>query len=256
MNGLKYIAGLCIVSLALCAIPAHTEQVATPPIYPPNCIDTGGQHVNWTSSTHAWSCGTSGGAGGGANTALSNLASVAINTALLTGSSGIDAGSTAKPFRNVYLYGTGTFGSTYIKLDGAPSSTRTVTFPDATDTVAEVTTTQTLTNKRVTPRVITAADATSISPNTDNADVTIQANTQAGGTLTLNADSGTPTDGQSWILRVKTTNSQTWSFNAQYVGSTDQALPTTTSTAQYDYLGWRWNAAASKWQLVAVNKGF
>ena len=32
---------------------------------PPNCPDTGGQHLNYTIATNTWSCGTSGGGGGG-----------------------------------------------------------------------------------------------------------------------------------------------------------------------------------------------
>jgi hypothetical protein len=47
-----------------------------------------------------------GGGGGGANTALSNLSGVAINTSLLTGSATIDLGSDANPFRDLYLTGT------------------------------------------------------------------------------------------------------------------------------------------------------
>lgn len=47
-----------------------------------NCTDTGGNHLNYTTATNAFSCGTSS-SGGGANAALSNLASVAINTDLV-----------------------------------------------------------------------------------------------------------------------------------------------------------------------------
>lgn len=50
----------------------------------PDCTDTGGNHLNYTASTNSISCGTSG-ASAGANTALSNLASVSINADLLTG---------------------------------------------------------------------------------------------------------------------------------------------------------------------------
>ena len=51
--------------------------------------------------------GNSSGGGSGANTALSNLASVAINTSLLPGTdNAIDAGSSSKQFRNGY-FGTG-----------------------------------------------------------------------------------------------------------------------------------------------------
>ncbi len=70
----------------------------------------------------------------GANQALSNLASVSVNTALLF-QSGVDAGSTAKPARDLYFYGSGTYGTTYHKLTGTPTGARTITFPDSTGTV-------------------------------------------------------------------------------------------------------------------------
>lgn len=73
---------------------------------------------------------------GGANTALSNLAAVSVNTALLA-QTGVDLGSTTKPFRDAFLFGSGTFATTYLQLTGTPTSTRTVTFPDNTGTVAE-----------------------------------------------------------------------------------------------------------------------
>ncbi len=70
-----------------------------------------------------------------ANAALSNLASVSINTALLA-QTGVDLGSTAKPFRDAYLFGAGTYGSTSIKLTGTPTGARVVTFPDSSTTIA------------------------------------------------------------------------------------------------------------------------
>jgi hypothetical protein len=79
--------------------------------------------------------GSCSGSGGGANTALSNLAAVAINTSLLF-QTGMDVGSAAAPARFVYLWGTGTFSSTSIKLTGVPTGSRVWTFPDRTDTVA------------------------------------------------------------------------------------------------------------------------
>jgi hypothetical protein len=85
----------------------------------------------------------------GANTALSNLASVSINTSLLAQAS-VDLGSTVKPFHDLYLYGAGTFGTHYLKLTGTPTSTRTLTIPDATDTLVGKATTDTFTNKTTT----------------------------------------------------------------------------------------------------------
>jgi hypothetical protein len=147
-----------------------------------------------------------------------------------------------------------TSGSTV--LDASATASGTLTLPAATDTLVGKATTDTLTNKRITQRVVTASDATSITPNTDNADITYQANTQAGGTLTINADGGTPTNGQKWILKTKTTNAQTFAWNAQFVGSTDLALPTVTTAAKVDYFGFIWEAVASKWNMVAKMQGF
>lgn len=83
-----------------------------------------------------------------ANAALSNLASVSINTSLLA-QTGVDAGSTTKPFRNLFLWGTGTYGTTYEEITGAPTSTRVWTLQDATDTLVGRATTDTLTNKSI-----------------------------------------------------------------------------------------------------------
>lgn len=85
-----------------------------------------------------------GGGGSGASTALDNLAAVSINTSLLA-QTGVDVGSTTKPFRDLYLFGSGTFATTYLKLTGTPTSTRTVTFPDASITVARTDAAQTFT---------------------------------------------------------------------------------------------------------------
>jgi len=79
-----------------------------------------------------------GGGGGGANTALSNLAGVAINTTLLPGSAGtVNLGSGTLPFGDVFLAGTsGTPGTNNFKITGASTSgLQTITLPDASGTV-------------------------------------------------------------------------------------------------------------------------
>lgn len=77
----------------------------------------------------------------GADTALSNLTSVAINTALLPGSvNAIDLGSTTKWFRDAYL---GTSGSFYTKFTTTPTANRTQTFPDNSGIVANLNLAQT-----------------------------------------------------------------------------------------------------------------
>lgn len=122
--------------------------------------------------------------------------------------------------------------------------------------IPSISSTNTFTNKRITKRVVTASDATSITPNTDNADITYQANTQSTGTLTINADGGTPTNGQSWLLKIKSTNVQTFSWNSAYAGGT-VALPTsTTGSSKIDYFSFIYDTVNSKWHFVGTALGF
>lgn len=129
----------------------------------------GNDRLYTDSSTHLLTCLTSSGGscmpstGSGANTALSNLSAVSINTALLF-QTGLDVGSTTKPLRNLYFYGGGTYGTNYFEQTGTPTAARTITWPDASDTVVELTQTQTLTNKTldgVTPTTMAYVDPTS-----------------------------------------------------------------------------------------------
>src|SRR5665213_1146105 len=124
-----------------------------------------GQNDYFCTATNTWTQQLNSGAGG-ASTALGNLASVSINTSLLA-QTGVDLGSTVKPFRNIFLFGAGTFATTYFELTGTPTSTRVWTVPDVTDTFVGIAATQTLTNKTLTSPTMTApalgvATATSI----------------------------------------------------------------------------------------------
>lgn len=68
-----------------------------------------------------------------ANQALSNLSGVALNTSLLSGSTTIDLGSNAAPFRDLYLGGTGTNN---FRFTGVATTARTITIPNASGTLA------------------------------------------------------------------------------------------------------------------------
>lgn len=121
-----------------------------------DCSTGGGTVVGLCASDgSSWvSTGTS-----GANTALSNLSSVSVNAPLLAQTT-IDIGSTTKPFRYLYIYGAGTFGTTSLRLGGTPTASRTITFPDVSDTVVTLAATQTLTGKSISGGQITSAVAT------------------------------------------------------------------------------------------------
>lgn len=108
---------------------------------------TAGQNQYNCTATNVWTQNLNSGTGG-ANINLSNLTAVSLNSALLA-QTGIDLGSTTKPVRNMFLYGAGTYGTTYFELTGTPTSTRTITIPDATDTMALLAATQTFTNKSI-----------------------------------------------------------------------------------------------------------
>jgi hypothetical protein len=113
------------------------------------------------------------------------------------------------------------------------------------------------TSGTATTRVVVIADATSITVNADTTDIATQANTQAVGTLTINAPTGTAINGQKFILRLTSTNVQTFAWNAVFQGSTDISLPTASSGGGLtDYVGFIYNSTSSKWQMIAKVFGF
>lgn len=106
-------------------------------------------------------------------------------------------------------------------------------------------------------RVVILADSPSITLNADTTDLARQTNTQILGTLTFNAPTGTPTDGQQIIVRITSINAHALSWNAVFRGSTDLQLPTTLSGAsKEDYFGFSYDDISSKWDLIAKNFGF
>lgn len=107
------------------------------------------------------------------------------------------------------------------------------------------------------PRVTAVSSAISITPNIDTSDITTQINTQAAGTLTINAPTGTPVNGQKLIVRVECTNAQVLSFNAIYRSSTDLGFPASTSgSSKTDYLGFIYNSTSVRWDMVSKMFGF
>jgi hypothetical protein len=138
---------------------------------------------------------------------------------------------------------------------GTISNTGTLTLPTATDTLVGRATTDTLTNKRISPRVSSAASTTSPwAWNSDSYDQ--QEFTALANALTINADAGTPTDGQKAIFRFQdngTARALTWttgtskSFRA--IGVT---LPTTTVISKTVYIGCIYNSGDARWDAVAV----
>jgi len=99
-----------------------------------------------TTYSYVWTAPVVAPSGSGANAALSNLSGVNINTSLFP-QAGVALGSNTKPFQNLYLYGSGTYGSAYIVVTGDPSGSRNQSLQDTSDTFVYLATPDTLTNK-------------------------------------------------------------------------------------------------------------
>lgn len=115
-----------------------------------------------------------------------------------------------------------------------------------------------ISSARITPRIVTAtANLTAITPTFDTADVYVEITNVGSGTFTINNPSGTPTDGQPFLIRIKATNSQTLAWDTLYRGSNDLALPVGLSgSSLWDYFSIRYNASSTKYDVVAANRGF
>jgi hypothetical protein len=70
--------------------------------------------------------------------------------------------------------------------------------------------------------------------------------------LTINAPTGTPVDGNKLIFRILdngTTRALTWNATYTVIGVT---LPTTTVASKMTYVGCIYNAANTRWDVLAV----
>lgn len=118
----------------------------------------GTKWVNLPAGTSGWFLQTAGAganpawaaaSAGGANTALSNLAAVAVNLSLIPGAAGtLDLGSLALPWRNIFLAGaSGTPATNHFEITGTSTGgLRTITLPDVSGTVVTSGDTGTVTN--------------------------------------------------------------------------------------------------------------
>lgn len=205
---------------------------------------------NSVSTLDAASFRTAIGAGSGGGSVTSVAFSGGTTGLTVTGSPITTSGTiTLAGTLNVANGGTGATTLTGLLKGNGTSAFTAVTAPSGA--VVGTTDTQTLTNKRVTPRVSTTTSSATPTINTDNVDVyglTAQAVDITSFTTNL---SGTPTNGQKlWIYIVGTAaRAITWgsSFEASTV-----ALPTTTVSTNRLDVGFVWNAVTSKWRCIGT----
>lgn len=115
-------------------------------------------------------------------------------------------------------------------------------------TIVGTTDTQTLTNKRNTPRVVTTTSTATPSIDTDATDV--YGLTALATNITSVTVTGTPTDGQVLWIYIVGTGTRSISWGSSFEAST-VALPTTTVSTNRLDVGFVWNTATSKWRCIA-----
>jgi len=179
-------------------------------------------------------------AGTGANTALSNLASVAINTTLVSDTDNTyDLGTSSVFWRTGYFKTSIELGATdttitrsaagVIAVEGVP--------------VVNTTTAQTVTNKRNQPRTASSTSNANLDPDLATANVYFRTTQTTG--LTIGAPTGTPVIGETIAIYVDSAGAQTLTMNAAYIPF-GAAFPATTTAgktlmivAQFNGTDWK-----------------
>jgi hypothetical protein len=123
------------------------------------------------------------------------------------------------------------------------------------DSAVQPAATQTLTNKRITPRIATTASTATLAPNADTQDAT--AVTAQAGALSIAAPTGTPTNGQSLLIRIKDNGTiRAVSWNAIYTAFTPTDLRTATIVGKVLIFQFIYNSTDVEWQLLHSNASF
>lgn len=113
--------------------------------------------------------------------------------------------------------------------------------------------TQTITNKRIDPRVSSTASASTLTPDISAYDQYIF--TALAANLTINAPTGTPVNGDKLLFTIEdngTSRTLTWNSAFRAVGVT---VPTSTIASDTLYVGTVYNGADAKWDVVGVSSG-
>lgn len=180
------------------------------------------------------------------------LTAIADQTALgnISGASAVPVALTATQFKTLLALVKGDVG-----LGNVDNTS------DASKATTERAATATLTNKRVTKRIVTLTDASTTAINNDNGDDFYLLTTSAvGATRALGAPSGSPVDGDQIRLAVKQPASGgpcALTYNAIYRFSSDLPSPTLSSGAnKTDYLLFRYHGTDTKWDFLGLVRGF
>jgi hypothetical protein len=220
-----------------------------------------GQVLSWNGSAFAWATPAAGtvttvGWTGGIVTVTNPTTTPAFTIAGTSGgipyfSSGTAWATSAALTANALVIGGGAGAAPATTTTGTGVVTALGNATNATGGLTTVDGTATLTNKRITPRVVTTTSSATPSINTDTTDVyglTAQAVDITSFTTNL---TGTPTNGQKLWIYIVGTAARAITWGASFEASTT-ALPTTTVTTARLDVGFVWNSVTSKWRCMAV----
>lgn len=176
---------------------------------------------------------------------LSNLGTTNLNATLLA-QTGVDLGSAAKAFRNIFFWGSGTFSTTSMELTGTPTGNRVWTFQDSTDTVVGRITTDLFKNKTV-QRPLTAISADgAVDPHTAAYYQVTKAGVCA---MTLLAPTSGTDDGKIIVITSDTANAHT--LTTVGLLQTGSASVNVATYAAFAGASLTLQARAGKWQTLA-----
>ena len=148
--------------------------------------------------------------------------------------------------------GTGATTLTGVVIGNGTSAFTTVTAPSGA--IVGTTDTQTLTNKRIDPRVVAASGTSgNLTINGDTTDVYKAEGLT--GAITFLQPSGTPVDGQKLMIRLEddgTARGITWTTSAGAFREVGVTLPTTTVATKITYVGCVYNGTDSFWDAIAT----